>query len=173
VSSGSGVSTTATDAKAAFVEQFARGWAGGRDGFLDHFLPALVDEDVVLAQPLMPAARGHDGFRAMFEALFAALPDLRGDVRGWTATDDGVEIELALHGTLDGLPVRFVTRDRITLCDGRILARRAQLDPRPLLLAALRRPRTGLPLLLAPLRRQLAEAARAPLARLGATRGAR
>jgi ketosteroid isomerase-like protein len=139
---------------ATTVDQFACGWANGRDGFLDHFLPALVDEDVTLAQPLMPPARGHDGFRAMFEALFAALPDLRGEVRGWEPTGDGVEIELALSGTLDGLPVRFVTRDRITLRDGRILVRRAQLDPRPLLLAALRRPRTGLPLLLGPLLRR-------------------
>lgn len=140
--------------KAAFVEQFAAGWAGGTDGFLDHFLPDLVDEQAVLRQPLLPAARGHDGFRALFEPLFAAIPDLRGEVRGWQPTEDGVEIELALHGTLDGLPLDFVTRDRVTLRDGRILERRARIELRPLLLAVVRRPRTGIPLLVAPLLRR-------------------
>ena len=76
---GNGTTAAAgTAAQEAFVEQFAAGWAGGADGFLDHFLPGLVDEQVVLAQPLLPPARGHDGFRAFFEPLFAAIPDLRG-----------------------------------------------------------------------------------------------
>lgn len=154
----SDATAAAVAGKAAFVEQFAAGWAGGADGFLDHFLPDLVDEQVVLAQPLLPAARGHDGFRALFEPLFAAIPDLRGDVRGWQATADGVEIELALNGTLDGLPLAFVTRDRVVLRDGRILERHAQIDLRPLLVAIARRPRAGIPLLAAPLRRQLADA---------------
>jgi ketosteroid isomerase-like protein len=144
-----------SDAKAVFVEQFAAGWAGGTERFLDHFLPDLVDERVVLSQPLLPTAHGHDGFRVLFEPLFAAIPDLRGEVRGWEPTADGVEIELALHGTLDGWPLAFVTRDRIVLRDGRILARRAQMDPRPLLVAAVRRPRAGVKLLAAPLLRRL------------------
>jgi ketosteroid isomerase-like protein len=141
-------------ANAAFVEQFDAGWRGGAAGFLDHFLPALVDEDVVLRQPLMPAARGHAGFRALFEQLFAAMPDLRGEVFGWRPEADGVTIDLELHGTLDGLPVKLVTHDRIVLRDGRILERSAKLNPLPLLLAALRRPRAGIPLLLGPLRRR-------------------
>ena len=140
-----------TATQEAFVEQFAAGWAGGADGFLDHFLPDLVDEEVLLAQPLLPPARGHAGFRRLFEPLFAAIPDLRGEVLGWHPELDGVTIELALRGTLDGLPLAFVTHDRIVLRDGRILERHAQMDPRPLLLAALRRPRTGLPFLTAPL----------------------
>lgn len=146
---------SADAAKAAFVERFDAGWRGGAPTFLDHFLPDLVDEQVVLSQPLMPAARGHDGFRAFFEDLFAALPDLRGEVRGWRAEDDGVTIELVLRGTLDGLPIELVTYDRIVLREGRILSRRAQMDMRPLLAAVARRPRAGLPLLAAPLGRAL------------------
>lgn len=138
----------ATD-QAAFVEQFDAGWRGGAAGFLDHFLPELVDEQVLLAQPLLPPARGHDGFRAFFEPLFAAIPDLRGEVRGWTPEPDGVTIELELRGTLDGLPLELVTHDRIVLRNGRILERRAQMDMRPLLLAVLRRPRAGIALLVA------------------------
>ena len=143
-----------TGVDAAFVEQFDAGWRGGAAGFLDHFLPELVDEDVVLRQPLMPAARGHAGFRAFYEPLFAAMPDLRGEVFGWRPEADGVTIDLALSGTLDGVPVKLVTHDRIVLRDGRILERSAKLNPLPLLLAVLRRPRAGLPLLLAPLRRR-------------------
>ena len=151
-----------SDDKAAFVERFGAGWAGGTDRFLDHFLPDLVDEQVVLSQPLLPAAHGHDGFRALFEPLFAAMPDLRGEVRGWDPTEDGVEIDLALQGTLDGLPLAFLTRDRIVLRDGRILSRHAQMDPRPLLAAAARRPRVGVPLLAGPLLRRLDGGARRP-----------
>lgn len=152
---GASADGAAASAKAAFVERFAAGWALGADGFLDHFLPALVDEHVVLRQPLLPAARGHEGFRAFFAPLFAALPDLRGEVRAWQPTDDGAQIELALRGTLDGLPVALVTYDRIALRDGRILERRADIDLRPLLAAIARRPRAGLRLLTAPLRRRL------------------
>jgi len=140
---------------ATFVERFDAGWGSGRDGFFEHFLPALVDEDVRLHQPLLPVARGHAGFREFFEPLFAAMPDLRGEVLDWSPAPDGVEIELVLHGTLADLPVEIVTRDRITLRDGRILERRAQLNPLPLLVAALRRPRTGVPVLLGPLGRRV------------------
>ena len=41
------------------------------------FLPDLLDPDVVMTQPLLPPARGHDGFAAFFEVLFGAIPDLR------------------------------------------------------------------------------------------------
>lgn len=134
-------------AKAAFVDRFAAGWAGGADTLADTFLPDLTHEDVVLTQPLLPTARGHAGFRKQFELLFGAMPDLRGELLGWHPTHDGVEIKLALHGTLNGLPVRFVTRDRIVLHDGRMCSRDAQIDMRPLLFAMLRRPRAALPLI--------------------------
>lgn len=143
--------TTTTE---AFVAGFAAGWAGGREGFFERFLP-LMDDDVLLRQPLLPAARGHAGFRQLFEPLFAAIPDLRGEVLGWRHEPDGVTIDLALTGTLDGLRLAFVTHDRLVLREGRALERHARFDPWPLVLAALRRPRAGLPLLLAPLRRRL------------------
>jgi ketosteroid isomerase-like protein len=138
-------------AKAAFVERFAAGWAGGADTLADTFLPDLAREDVVLTQPLLPTARGHAGFRRQFELLFGAMPDLRGEVLGWRATHDGVEVKLALAGTLDGLPVRFTTRDRIVLHDGRMCSRHARIDMRPLLFAMARRPRAALPLIAASL----------------------
>jgi hypothetical protein len=154
------VSAAADTALATFVERFDAGWRSGREGFLDHFLPALIDEHVLLAQPLLPPARCHDGFRELFEPLFAAIPDLRGEVLDWWPTPGGVTIHLVLRGTLDGLPLELVTHDRIVLREGRVLERHAQFDLRPLLLAALRRPRAGVLLLTAPLRRALARRVR-------------
>jgi len=138
-------------AKAVFVDRFAAAWAGGADTLADTFLPDLAHENVVLTQPLLPTARGHAGFRKQFELLFGAIPDLRGEVLGWQPTHDGVEIKLALHGTIDGLPVSFTTRDCIVLHDGRMLSRHARMNMRPLLLAMARRPRAALPLVAASL----------------------
>jgi hypothetical protein len=91
-------------AKAAFVEHFRAGWAGGADTLLARFLPDLLDPEVTMTQPLLPPARGLDGFRAFFDTLFGTIPDLRGEVLDWRPTDDGVEIDFVLRGTLGGLP---------------------------------------------------------------------
>jgi ketosteroid isomerase-like protein len=141
-------------AKAAFVEHFRAGWAGGADTLVELFLPRLLDPDVVMTQPLLPPARGHDGFAAFFELLFDAIPDLRGTVRDWRPTDDGVEIDFTLHGTLGGEPFELPTTDRIVLREGRVLERQARMDPRALAATVVRHPRASLPLLIGPLRAQ-------------------
>ncbi|HEU4701492.1 MAG TPA: nuclear transport factor 2 family protein [Conexibacter sp.] len=140
--------------KAAFVEQFRTGWAGGADTLVELFLPDLLDPDVVMTQPLLPPARGHDGFAAFFEVLFGAIPDLRGTVRDWRPTDDGVEIDFTLHGTLGGQPFELPTTDRIVLRDGRVLERHAKTDPRALVATIARHPLAAIPLLTGPLRAQ-------------------
>ena len=142
------MNTQASTDAARFVERFDAGWRRGREGFFEHFLP-LADEDVLLTQPLMPSVRGHAAFCDFFAPLFAAMPDLHGEVRDWRPTGAGVEIELAIHGTLAGAAVELVSHDRIVLHDGRMLERHARLNPLPLLGAAMRHPRTGLPLLMA------------------------
>lgn len=106
-------------AKSAFVEHFRAGWAGGADTLVELFLPGLLDPDVMMTQPLLPPARGHDGFRAFFDTLFGAIPDLRGEVLDWRPTDDGVEIDFVLRGTLGGAPVELPATDRIVLRNGR------------------------------------------------------
>jgi ketosteroid isomerase-like protein len=141
-------------AKAAFVEQFRTGWAGGADTLVALFLPELLDPDVVMTQPLLPPARGHDGFAAFFETLFSAIPDLRGEVHDWRPTDDGVEIDFTLHGTLGGQPFELRTTDRIVLRDGRVLERHARMDPRALLATIARHPLASTGLVAAPLRAQ-------------------
>jgi ketosteroid isomerase-like protein len=152
-------------AKAAFVEHFRAGWAGGADTLVDLFLPDLLDPDVVMTQPLLPPARGHAGFAAFFETLFGAIPDLRGEVLAWRPTGDGVEIDFVLHGTLGGLPLELPTTDRIVLRDGRVLERHAKTDPRAMTRAILRRPLASLPLLTAPLKQAVLGADAPPFER--------
>ena len=137
---------------AAFVESFAAAWRAGALGFAD--FESLMQPDILLTQPLLPAAHGHEGFRAQFDALFTAIPDLRGDVLAWGETSDGVLIDLELHGTLGGRPVEAVTCDRIVLRDGLMAERHARMDPLPLVRAGVTSPRIALGLLRAPSRRQ-------------------
>jgi len=157
MSAANGTRTDAPEAalaaKTAFVEQFRTGWAGGADTLVELFLPDLLDPEVVMTQPLLPPARGHDGFAAFFETLFGAIPDLRGTVRDWRPTDDGVEIDFTLHGTLGGERFELPTTDRIVLRDGRVLERHAKTEPRALLATIVRHPLAALRLVLASLRR--------------------
>jgi ketosteroid isomerase-like protein len=139
---------------AEFVDFFAEGWRKGADGqFFEHFEPR-IHPDVVMTQPLAPAVRGIETFRPLFEPLFRAIPDLRGEVRSWGETEDGVLIELRLSGHLGGRPVAWTTIDRIMLEDGKIKERNAYFDPTPLVKAMLLRPRVSLPLLPTLLRRR-------------------
>jgi hypothetical protein len=138
---------TRTEA-AVFAERFGAGWAGGgpAERFVDHFAP-LCTPQVLMIQPLSRPLRGVEGLRRMADALFEAMPDLRGEVLRWGETDDGVMIELRLRGTLDGRPLEWITLDRIILRGGLMVERRAYFDPTPLLPAMLSRPRAALRLL--------------------------
>jgi hypothetical protein len=150
VAANGGAPDAALAAKAAFVEHFRSGWAGGADTLLDRFLPDLLDPDVVMTQPLLPPARGLDGFAAFFDTLFGAIPDLCGEVLDWRPTADGVEIDFVLRGTLGGAPLELPTTDRIVLRDGRLLERHAKTDPGALAAMIARHPLASLPLLTAP-----------------------
>jgi ketosteroid isomerase-like protein len=139
---------------AEFVDFFAEGWAkGAGPQFFEHFEPR-IHPDVLMTQPLAPAARGIATFRPLFEPLFRAIPDLRGEVRRWGETEDGVLIELHLSGHLGGRPVGWTTVDRIVLEDGKIKDRHAYFDPAPLRKAMLLRPQVSLRLLPLLLRRR-------------------
>ena len=141
-------------AAAEFVDFFAAGWGEGAAGeFFEHF-ESRIHPDVLMTQPLAPAARGIGTFRPLFEPLFRAIPDLRGEVRSWGETADGVLIELHLTGHLGGRPVAWTTVDRIVLEEGKIKERHAHFDPAPLVKAMLLRPQVSLPLLPSLLRRR-------------------
>lgn len=141
-------------AAAEFVDFFAEGWRkGAGPQFFDHF-ESRIHPDVLMTQPLAPPVRGAATFRPLFEPLFRAIPDLRGEVRSWGETDTGALIELHLSGHLGGRPVAWTTVDRIVLEGGKIKERHAYFDPAPLLKAMLLRPQVSLPLLPSLLRRR-------------------
>ena len=140
---------------AEFVEFFGAGWAmGARDseGFFNHF-ERRTRPDVRFSQPIVPTVQGPGALRQLFAPLFAAMPDLRGEVLRWGATDDGVIIELELCGTLGGKPLRWQVADRIILEDGCIRERRSYFDSLPLLRSLALRPRASLSLLIGLLRK--------------------
>jgi ketosteroid isomerase-like protein len=123
---------------AAFVERFAEAWSDpSPDGLM-----ALMAPDVVLRTPAMPPVRGLDQVRSMWTALFAALPDLRGDVHRWAATDDGGLIELTLSAKVARRRFAWALVDRVVLTgDGRIRERVSYFDPLPLVVEMLKAPR--------------------------------
>jgi ketosteroid isomerase-like protein len=120
-----------TDEAAEFVGFFTEGFALGGAGHakvVDHFLPR-VRSDVVLNQPFARPARGHAGFRRVFEALFTTVPDLRIDISRWGATDDGVLIEFVARGTLGGRQIEMPIVDRFSLTDGCVRQRDTYCNP--------------------------------------------
>lgn len=134
---------------AEFVEFFAEGWAIGAtdpERFYAHYEPRVAP-DARFIQPIARAGDGPRALREIFAPLFAAVPDLRGEVLRWGATADGVMIELELRGTFSGRPLSWITVDRIVLRDGMIAERRANLDPLPILATMLRRPVAAIRLL--------------------------
>ncbi len=150
------MTTAPTQAVATeFVEFFAAGWRiGARDpeAFFSHFEPRM-HPNTALIQPIAPPAQGPGALRELFGPLFKAVPDLTGKLRRWGQTDDGVFIDLTLHGHLGSKQVEWTVVDRIILEDGLIRERRSYFDPAPLLKAVALRPRAALPLLLSRLTR--------------------
>ncbi len=141
---------TSPEQTAEVVGWFSDGWRVGATDqrrFFEHF-GACLTPDAVLIQPLSPVLRGPRGLRELFEPLFRIMPDLRGEVVRWSASQDGLFIQLALHGTLGGRNVEWTTVDHILLRGNLIAARRSYFDPLPLVVALLSRPAAVVKLLL-------------------------
>jgi ketosteroid isomerase-like protein len=138
------VAAERTSAAAAWVRGFEEGWRapGGPDALAEHFGP-MVDPDVRLRQPQMPLLVGREGLRDGFaRPLFELIPDAHAVVEEWAVRGDAAFIAIRLEGTLGGCPVSLRVVDRIALRDGVAVERESYLDPLPLLLAVLRRPRS-------------------------------
>src|SRR3954447_12819899 len=122
---------------AEFVQRFAAAWSKcDPDALVE-----LLDEDVVLVQPMMPSTRGRAASRAAFARLFELIPDLRATVHRWAAGDDALYIEFTLAGTFGGREVSWPAVDRFILRDGHGVSRVSYFDPLPLVLKMLTRPR--------------------------------
>jgi steroid delta-isomerase-like uncharacterized protein len=120
-----------------FVERFASAWATSDL----EALMALLADDVVLIQPMMPATVGKAQSREEFSRLFALIPDLHATVHRWAARGQVVFIEFTLTGTLGGRELSWPAVDRFLIRDGLAAERVSYFDPLPLGVHALRRPR--------------------------------
>ena len=132
-----------SDAVRAWVDAFAEGWRSPSDpeSFAEHFIP-WFDPDIRLVAPLMPTTVGIQAFRERFvRPTFIQFPDLHGSVLGWAASGDVVYIELLLEATIGRRSLDWVSIDRITLREGKVVERIANFDPTPIASAVALTPR--------------------------------
>jgi ketosteroid isomerase-like protein len=122
------------------AESFVRGFAGFWRDPSPARMGELLTDDAVLRQPLSAPLRGLHAAQAEFERIFRWLPDLRGEVDGWSARGDAVFIEFRLRATLSGRRLEWPAVDRFTLRDGKASERVSYFDALPLLMRVLRHP---------------------------------
>lgn len=125
----------------SFVAAFARGWQEPGPGVWDD----LLDEQIVLRQPLLPDLVGRAALNEEYGRLVGLVPDLQGEVLRWAATGEALLIEMRLTGTVGGHHLELALVDRLVLHGGRVTARQAYFDPVPLALRLLRHPSIWLP----------------------------
>ncbi len=119
-----------------FVAGFSRFWS---DPSADR-LGELLSEQVVLRQPLSAPMHGLAAAQAEFRRIFEWLPDLQGEVDGWSGTGSAVFIEFRLRATLVGRPYEWPVVDRFTLRGSKAIERVSYFDSLPLVLRVLRHP---------------------------------
>jgi ketosteroid isomerase-like protein len=120
-----------------FVERFADAW--GRSD-IDRLM-ALLADDVVLRQPMLPTTVGKTAAREALSRLFIAFPGLRATVHRWAAEGDVVFIEFTLSCDFGGRELSWPAVDRFVLRDALVAERANYFDPLPLFIKVLRRPR--------------------------------
>jgi len=124
---------------ADFVARFRAYW---REPSVDG-LEALLAPDVRLVAPMTPTTRTLEDGKRAFAGILALTPDLSGEVHRWGPTEDGVLIEFTLSGSVAGVPVSWRAVDHVVLReDGLAGERVSYFDSGPLVLTALRHPRT-------------------------------
>jgi ketosteroid isomerase-like protein len=122
---------------AAFVERFAQAWARSSA----EALAALLRDDIVLRQPVLPDVAGKAAAIEAFRKLFRAFPGLTATVHDWAAQGDVVFIHFTLRAEFGGRPLRWPAVDRFVLRDGMAAERVSYFDGGKLLLEILKRPR--------------------------------
>jgi hypothetical protein len=136
-------SADASSAAERWVAGFIEGWRApsGPDALAAHFRPMLAS-DVRLIQPQLPETVGIAAFEEQFvKPVFALVPDVRGEVERWVASEDVIYIEMTMRGTLAGRVISWRVCDRVALRDGLAVERESYFDPGPLIAAIARAPR--------------------------------
>jgi hypothetical protein len=121
---------------AAFVEGFADAWARPTP----QRLAKLLHPDVVLKAPMTRTTHGLDEARSEFARLLDLLPDLRGEVHGWSTGGQYLYIDLTLSASAGGERFSWPLIDRFRIVDGLAIERVSYFDPSPIVRAALRHP---------------------------------
>lgn len=124
--------------KAKQVEQTARSYfdAVGRRDL--EAMAGFYDSEVVLDLVPVGVKRGPDEYRAFFEELFRAIPDLEFQVTRITANADVAAVEWRLSGTFSGASLQGIEAtgrhvevrgcDCLDIKDGKILKNTAYYD---------------------------------------------
>jgi hypothetical protein len=125
-------------AAADFARRFADYWRSPTpDG-----LATVLAERVRLVAPMTPVTHTLAEGQREFAALFELIPDLKGEMHRWGATEDGVLIEFTLSGTAGGRPISWSAVDRLVFGDDGLATERVTyFDSAPIALAAARSPR--------------------------------
>ena len=141
--------TSATEAGSRaedLVAWFSEGWANpSYRSFCEHIAPRLAP-DARMVQPFVKPHTGPEAFCRNMAPLFAAIPDVHARVLDWRGDERTVFIEFHLQGTLGARFVRLHVCDRFSLAGGLVQERASFFDPTPLLVTALRDPRSLLAL---------------------------
>ncbi|HEV3321120.1 MAG TPA: nuclear transport factor 2 family protein [Solirubrobacteraceae bacterium] len=125
-----------------YVARWREGWSyGASQRCLDEHATTIFDEHTLYIQPLFDAVAGERGMRELFEGLFALIRGLRVELDHWAVNDGVALIEFTLTGTIGGKPIRVRGVDRMQLNGDKLVLRETHLDPLPLLIALLSRPR--------------------------------
>jgi SnoaL-like domain len=128
------------------VAWFADVWSSPTyESFCRTAVPRFAN-DVRMVQPLVKTHTGPEAFCRNIAPLFAAMPDVHGQVLDWRGDELIVFIEFHLQGTLGGRFVRLHVCDRFSHRAGVVTERVSFFDPAPLIGAALRSPRALLAL---------------------------
>ena len=85
-----------------------------------------------------PVTRGKEAARKTFERIFRGLPDLRADIKRWSAGGDALFIEMTFEATIGGHRIKWDNVDRFIFEDGVATQRVAYFDSSRLFRAYLR-----------------------------------
>lgn len=110
------------------VAAFAAAWASPEP----HAWDPILDEDVLLEQPMIRTVRGRAGWWSEVARLLALLPDLRAEVLDWSGSADRLFVHIRFTATLAGRPLDWSAVDVMRLGPAaHDRAARLVLRPRP------------------------------------------
>ncbi|HZH02657.1 MAG TPA: nuclear transport factor 2 family protein, partial [Myxococcaceae bacterium] len=115
---------------AEWVAAFQERWADAKVK-LDRFMDILSPEIRLAAPGLRPTLGREAGYRA-FAKTFIALPDIKGHVKRWSASEDVLFIEMTFTATVGKRLVAWEDVDRFLFKDGVAVERLAFFDPTPI-----------------------------------------